>query len=150
MLGFPFIIALIFIFTFILGIFLPILLWRVVPKWSLYILTQPYKNTIIKLPHKFTQKSIQINKKELIFYKIIYVLIGWTYYSIMIKLLKKEGEGDGMQDLEGYCAVFPCSPNYGLHNAIGVPVRTLYKQMAFVFSMYHKLHGCLYKARGVL
>jgi len=52
-----------------------------------------------------------------------------------------------MQDLEGYCAVFPCSPNYGLHNAIGVPVRTLYRQMAF-FSMYPKPCSCLYIVRG--
>ena len=53
-----------------------------------------------------------------------------------------------MQDLEGYCAVFPCSPNYGLHNAIGVPIRTLYRQMTFGFSMYSNPHECLYMVRG--
>ena len=53
-----------------------------------------------------------------------------------------------MQDLEGYCAVFPCSPNYGLQNAIGVPIRTLYRQMAFGFSMYPKQHRCLYRVGG--
>gem|GEM_PF-4016293 len=53
-----------------------------------------------------------------------------------------------MQDLEGYCAVFPCSPNYGFHNAIGVPIRTLYRQMTFGFSMYPKQHRCLYIEGG--